>query len=887
MKIKIIILIFAMFLLVPLAFAQNWDANTDKSEVMGNYSFINLHFEDNLTQSNASNRYTGQIEGNVFRNQTAQVGSFSMCTTNLGRNSLNFSQLRNAHSYSNWTLSFGFLDTTGTTSSMYIARWERDIGGDQAWQFQFQDGSDALLVDSYLVGTTTVRSQPATGSIGGTWTHFVMAASFEPEDGNYTQRLYQDGVFKEQDSALVTIIPNETLTIAELPVATDADDGNGMDGCLDEVGLYNFTFDDDFAQHANDIFVNGTPVPDPAGPPPPPPASPGLIEFTLTVADAYDATSINNITITVLNSSFSFNQSSTNGTIKLNNLTIPSFNFTYDITFRSNQSGGYLNKTFTINVTDSGSFKADIFQAVVRINVSQAVTGIAINNFNATVALQKNTSNSSGFATLFLRTGNYNVSLDADGFLSAVSNLTVANFDDSILSLEMGTANLTITAFSDTQINSFNATYVLLSTGFSKTGETSDGTLIFPMTAGTFNITINTTGFTIDHEVITITAADTLPNVTFNLFETNSVNITIFDEELNSIINSTTVTLVLDHTDQKFTNTTDTGNTFLIDMLTGEWTVLASTIFHSQRNYIFTVTTSKLTTLNLYLLNTTNGELKTFNIKNKQDQTITGATITVSNKVNNTRVTVAQRVSNFAGQVNIFLKSTNEYRFTIEADGFVTKVFDLEPIDSSYNIILTDDVLIDFTTLYSKVSYSLFPISSAINSSSNLNFSIITSSAAGFISYFGLNSSFNNTDRITNVTGSPSGGTATMTIDLVNLTGRTVSVDYFIKLSDEDLILIHRDFYISGFITEGNYSAVFFADKYKDDFTAVMKAMIIVVAAVAVIISFAEVGAPAAVSGVAGVFILIFGAIVSWIPKLAAFIAAVIIFGTFMLRRGD
>lgn len=618
-------------------------------------------------------------------------------------------------------------------------------------------------------------------------------------------------------------------------------------------------------------------------PTPPPPAA--REPFNITVTDQFDGSTINSFTAIVSNSTDTVIVTTTTGTAGFVNVTDGFFT----VQINSTENGGYFNLTFN-EINGSIDYAAKIYQAIFYINASEVITNNPIPNFNAVILDHTNTSNSSGFATLLVKAGNRTISFDATGFMTTSGDFTIKNSQEKFINITMGTANLTIDAFSFITgeiINIFNTSLNLLSTGFQEVKSTENGTVIYKTVTGTYNVTINATGFTGDSQTITITAADTMPNITFNLFTENSINITIFDEQLNKVINSTTTTIVFDHDLEIFTNDTTTGFMFIDKLFSGDWDIAASTQFHTLRHYFVTITDQSHTNLIMYLLNTSNGESKIFNIKNKEDQSIPGVTVTVSNKVNNTRVTVAQKVSDFAGQAVIFLRSDNLYRFTIEADGFETKVFDLEPVQSSYNIILTDEATIDFTTIYDKITYSLFPVSNAINSSPDLSFTIITSSPAGQISYFGLNSSFNNTVRLTNVTGSVSGGTATITINLENQTGATVPVDYFIKVSGEDLIIIHRNFIISGFVEAGNYSVQSFSEKYEDDFTDAMKAVIVVIVAIAIIISLAEVGAPAGVSGVAGVFIIIAGAVINWIPRPAAFIVAVVIFGSFLLRRGD
>ncbi len=608
------------------------------------------------------------------------------------------------------------------------------------------------------------------------------------------------------------------------------------------------------------------------------------VGFTITVIDQYDGLAINNFTLILSNATHIFINTTTVGSINFDNIT----QGLYTVAINSTQDGGYFNLSFE-NINASSDYQAQIYQAILRINATEVITNITILNFNVSVSLQSNKSNSSGFSQLFLKAGNYNLSFDADGFMTGSTNFTIGNVQDNLLTIQMGTSNLTVTAFSSSgAINNFNSTIRLTSTGFTQTEETNTGKIVFPTVVGTYNVSLNATGFSFATQQITISSGNLFPNVTFNLFSENSINITIFDEQTNEIINYTTTTLIMDHVSQKFTNTTESGNVFFTALFDGLWNLLASTSIHAQREYIFTILPQSTSTLNVYLLNSSNGELKTFTVKNKQDQTLPDTTVSISNKINNSFVTVAQSVTDFAGQVNIFLSSSNEYRFTIEAAGFTTKVFDLVPIVQSYNIILdpTDSVI--FTTIFDEISFTILPDSPELTPQQGQNFSIITSSPLGQISYFGLNSSFNSsTNRITNVSGSPAGGTASIFINTTEFNSTTIAVDFFIKVDGQEIINIHRDYRAAAFTTASNFSAVGFADKYTTEFSNVFKSIFIVILAIAVIISLAEMGSPAVINGMAGSIIIIGGAVVGWIPKTVAFIVGFIVIGMYFIRRGD
>lgn len=624
---------------------------------------------------------------------------------------------------------------------------------------------------------------------------------------------------------------------------------------------------------------------------PPPSLDPALLEYEFTAVDLYSGSALNNISVNITNSSFHFSESTTNGTLRVNNQSVGSFNVSYDIKIKVNDTGGYYDITYSdLNLTEGGDLEAKLYQAILYVNITEATTGTGVTDFNITTGDQLNKSNSSGYAKMLLSSGTYDLTAHPGGaYLPSRDNVTLTALTENYLTIEVGTANLTIKAYADSQLLTFNTSYKILVSGYTKSESTNNGVVVFPIIAGTYNVSVNASGYTTDHEVITITASNQLPNVTFNLYTTNSMNISIYDEELNELITSATTTIVLDHSEQKVENTTTDGTLFFSGMLTGLWNLLASTPYHYQREYIFTLTSQSIANINVYLLNSSNGELKTFTIKNEEDQSLTDATFIVTNKVNNSYVTIAHLETDFSGQASVFLRSDNRYRFTISAEGYDTKVFDLIPTASSYIIVMGAESVVTFTTIFDKFDYTIIPESTILTRSESQNISLITTSDLGYIDYFGLNTSFNNVDLLTNVSGSLGGGTASILVNIseVNLSGSIVSVDFFIKVSNEDLIRIHKDYYISSVLVPSNYSAQGFTEKYEGSFSAVVKALLVVLVAIGLIITLLEVGVPATISGAVGSFVIIVGAIINYIPRWIGFIIAITLFLMFIVRRGD
>ena len=623
--------------------------------------------------------------------------------------------------------------------------------------------------------------------------------------------------------------------------------------------------------------------------PTPPTTPPDEQTFTIMAKDLYYDSNINNLTITISNSSNKYTYFTQNGTILVSNKTnlqISKFNVTYDIEFSSSQAGGYLNNTHNINLTDGGSFTDKLYQAILYINASEVFSGSGIDEFWALSPLQINKSNSTGWAKLLLSAGSYNISANSTGYLDNKKSIDIAALSTNYENIVLGSANLSINAISiisGNSINDFSINITEISLNKKINKSTDDGSLILSAITGVYNVTIISDNFAYDSQTINILAADTLPNITFSLYTRNSINITIYDEETQKIINDTTTTLILNNLDSIMqTLYTSNGTIYKDDLFGGLWDIAVFNDFYTQRNYFVTIVDDTHTTLDVWLLNSSNGEAKTFNIRNQEDEPLEDVFMTITNKVNDTYVVVAQKYSDISGQLSIFLKSTTEYRIMLEAAGYTTKIFDLEPASSLYNIILSTDVDIPFTTIYDKVSYSL------TTTEGSLNFSIITSSIGGFISFFGLNSSFDGINYLTNVTGSVGGGTASIIIlNSSNSTGRTIDIDYFIKLNGEDLINLHNTYYTYNATAISNYSALSVAEKYKGDFSGVMLAVISILVVVAIVATFAELGVPAAISGFAGAIILFVFSILGWLPILMTSSILIIVIGMFLFRRGD
>ena len=164
----------------------------------------------------------------------------------------------------------------------------------------------------------------------------------------------------------------------------------------------------------------------------------GLKTFTITATDTYDGISLNNFTVLIKNESFAFNTSTGNGTILINNLSISNFDNFYDITFGSNESGGYFNKTFlNVNISDTSSLEGNTFQSVQQIFAIDSLANVLINAFTAKTNLSSDTT-TTGEVLILIKEGAWQLNITAAGFDKVVTNFTILALQNNTLNVSMG-----------------------------------------------------------------------------------------------------------------------------------------------------------------------------------------------------------------------------------------------------------------------------------------------------------------------------------------------------------------------------------------------------------------------------------------------------------------
>ncbi|KKN42281.1 hypothetical protein LCGC14_0714810 [marine sediment metagenome] len=248
------------------------------------------------------------------------------------------------------------------------------------------------------------------------------------------------------------------------------------------------------------------------------------------------------------------------------------------------------------------------------------------------------------------------------------------------------------------------------------------------------------------------------------------INLTILDEENQSLITED-LTIFFTGPINLQTNTSS-GTLSIGNLVLGEYFIQAESTNYPRRGLFFTITNASAN-VNLYLVREVTGNsFIDYIVQDDGRNRLNNVRMTFQRNINNSFVTVAQLETDFAGQGRIFQDQQNEYRIVMSLTGFETQTIDLLPLLTSYTITLSTLAEQIFQTTYEGIRYTISPAARVLNASGKFrDISLTIFDGTSSLEFFGLqitNHSYTciPADCITNITGSPAGGTAVVQINL-------------------------------------------------------------------------------------------------------------------------
>jgi len=431
---------------------------------------------------------------------------------------------------------------------------------------------------------------------------------------------------------------------------------------------------------------------------------------------------------------------------------------------------------------------------------------------------------------------------------------------------------------------------------------TSSGIVYVPFENSTFNLSIfdATDSNGIDYANATITdlvIASFLQNFTFNLSFTNSINISFFETfTTDPIFENVTVSFV--GPGPSFVNSSNTSNMFVSNLSVGTWTLQASSPLFQSSTYFVTVSDRSTQNLDIFLLNSTLSGETTFTVKDRTTgDIIAGASFDMFQLVNGSFVSIGQQITDAFGVAFYGLVQGDDYQFIVTHPNFDTRIGNFTRTTDSYVVSLTREIGENFDSYLNSFSYFIQPLGGIALSNVSTNFSLTVSSPLGQMEYFSVDFSVNgnisNSTLIDNVTTSPAGGIAIVTLDLGNFTGTLIGTFTMKSVLFVDPLIVGRSWFVTnGTFDSSNFTFTDFmifygpqVDPVDDELSLMSRVLLLTIAAVILGLSLSLFfGVDGAILGVSLVYLG--GSFYGWLHWSITIVVVTILLGQFFIRGG-
>jgi hypothetical protein len=410
----------------------------------------------------------------------------------------------------------------------------------------------------------------------------------------------------------------------------------------------------------------------------------------------------------------------------------------YIIRVSSNQSGGYFNATYlSYNASLSGfNLSAEMFQAEVQLEAYEKVTGNQIYGMF-------NTSIRENATVFYITAGLHNITFFNSSYFNITEEFNITPLSNGTINISgvyNSLVNITFfNAFTGNNVSNFsgwayNSTYNFNET-FNATGEIAYINLTQNVTYLFFVEHFNYSTSSANYQNVTVDNAS--ENVNYSLYTNNSINIFVYDETTNQLINTETITIVLSGALGDDTYNTSNGTLFVENLQDGNYSVRLSGGNYSLRTYSVTVAEKSTQTLNAYLSPNTVTVTLTFTDFDTA-ATLEGVGVSMSRLINGTWTIIESKTSDITGRSQFTYTPNVRYRFTATLTGYINRVFEFDPIIfSSYTVRMTRIVSYDEEQDYSSIGINYFPTIFYNNQVQNFTFTI--QSPTGTLQSYGVN----------------------------------------------------------------------------------------------------------------------------------------------------
>lgn len=517
------------------------------------------------------------------------------------------------------------------------------------------------------------------------------------------------------------------------------------------------------------------------------------VHLTITAEDYHTGGAVTNFSINLSNSTDSFLEHTTSGTLQFSNV---SNNTEYNATIISNHSGGYFNRTLTVMISSGTFLNFRIWQSEIYINATNKWGGDPILPFNVSVGGQFNTSNATGVALLLLNAGNHEIRGAAANKINATATAAATPLSVQHLTIEFydGLLNVTaIRATTGTVITDFTINITQDSTGQSALHSTTTGSVGIGVENTTYTIYFTADDYASANATITINA--TPYNYTFQIYQVNSVYFHFYDQISLETIDNVQLDLLSDLFAANYSTTT--GN-ISVELLTPSTYTARfwSSPSYGEHLYAFTLTNGTAQNISLYMLNTSQATEITATVIDESADAVVGAKLYVLryNIVTNSYLTTEIVTTNLAGQATFLATQNSEfYKFMVYYGGEFKPIFPTFSLITAPSYIISTNVniqvLLGETPLQTFFNVQDITHSLVYNEGTN-NFRLTYADPNGLVSQCCVKLyrlGISGTDLINTTCLSSTAGTILVPVNVIN--GTTYRADAFVTIGGETRFL--------------------------------------------------------------------------------------------------
>ena len=207
---------------------------------------------------------------------------------------------------------------------------------------------------------------------------------------------------------------------------------------------------------------------------------------------------------------------------------------------------------------------------------------------------------------------------------------------------------------------------------------------------------------------------------------TQELNITFRDEVSNALIEGETFTIILTKTGFLESQST-TNSSININLDTGTYNIDISSANYLSREYQKTILESR-NSLTAYLINSTLGSQKTFNIVDEALNPLDNVRVVFTKIIDGSDVIISEIDSDFAGHVVLDLNSNTEYTINFSKTNFEDQEITLRPVDSEYVITMISTVGKYNQSVHEGIRYRFEPSDIVLNNNTKYNFTFTLNS---------------------------------------------------------------------------------------------------------------------------------------------------------------